>query len=63
MVNLFFSSDILEDVCHGIDAVVPVHLPAWSAAIVTFGMSEDAEEYGRDRHTCTVSWLLLLLVL
>ncbi|KAF2357972.1 hypothetical protein FHG87_011275 [Trinorchestia longiramus] len=49
-----YSTYVLEEVCKGIDAVVPVYLPAWSAAVVTFGQAEDADYYGRDRHTCTL---------
>ncbi|XP_018017221.1 uncharacterized protein LOC108673855 [Hyalella azteca] len=49
-----YSTYVLEEVCRGVDGVVPVYLPAWSAAIITFGQAEDADYYGRDRHTCTL---------
>ena len=48
-------SDVLEDICEGEEAIIPVYLRPWSAAIITLGQSFDGEYYDRDKHTCIVS--------
>ena len=57
LTPLITFADVLEEICHSEEHVIPVHLKGWSAAIVTLGQTADAEPYDRDKHTCTVGLL------